>query len=95
MLLKPKTSEQQGNIEDIYPKNTLTLSEALKLEFGSTNVSIHCEGDFDDKEHYNVDFNQVDEEVIILCLGENAYACLLYTSPSPRDAHESRMPSSA
>ena len=24
-----------------------------------------------------------------------AYPCLLYTSPSPRDAHESRMPSSA
>ena len=24
-----------------------------------------------------------------------AQACLLYTSPSPRDAHESRMPSSA
>ena len=24
-----------------------------------------------------------------------AEACLLYTSPSPRDAHESRMPSSA
>ena len=24
-----------------------------------------------------------------------AYGCLLYTSPSPRDAHESRMPSSA
>ena len=24
-----------------------------------------------------------------------AFACLLYTSPSPRDAHESRMPSSA
>ena len=24
-----------------------------------------------------------------------AYNCLLYTSPSPRDAHESRMPSSA
>ena len=25
----------------------------------------------------------------------NTLACLLYTSPSPRDAHESRMPSSA
>ena len=25
----------------------------------------------------------------------NTRACLLYTSPSPRDAHESRMPSSA
>ena len=28
-------------------------------------------------------------------LWQSAYACLLYTSPSPRDAHESRMPSSA
>ena len=27
--------------------------------------------------------------------GTYLYACLLYTSPSPRDAHESRMPSSA
>ena len=26
---------------------------------------------------------------------EKSLACLLYTSPSPRDAHESRMPSSA
>ena len=25
----------------------------------------------------------------------NGVICLLYTSPSPRDAHESRMPSSA
>ena len=28
-------------------------------------------------------------------LGINTMTCLLYTSPSPRDAHESRMPSSA
>ena len=27
--------------------------------------------------------------------GGSASTCLLYTSPSPRDAHESRMPSSA
>ena len=26
---------------------------------------------------------------------DRLYICLLYTSPSPRDAHESRMPSSA
>ena len=26
---------------------------------------------------------------------KQAYACLLYTSPSPRDVEESRMPSSA
>ena len=29
------------------------------------------------------------------CLGEIHYICLLYTSPSPRDVEESRMPSSA
>ena len=28
-------------------------------------------------------------------LDDNVKICLLYTSPSPRDAHESRMPSSA
>ena len=28
-------------------------------------------------------------------LGENVSACLLYTSPSPRDKRQSRMPSSA
>ena len=27
--------------------------------------------------------------------GQRYFSCLLYTSPSPRDAHESRMPSSA
>ena len=32
----------------------------------------------------------------IMDMGKFKYdACLLYTSPSPRDAHESRMPSSA
>ena len=29
------------------------------------------------------------------CLSSQSDTCLLYTSPSPRDAHESRMPSSA
>ena len=29
-----------------------------------------------------------------ICIGLN-YSCLLYTSPSPRDVEESRMPSSA
>ena len=28
-------------------------------------------------------------------VGAHLWSCLLYTSPSPRDAHESRMPSSA
>ena len=31
----------------------------------------------------------------ILPMHNQGMCCLLYTSPSPRDAHESRMPSSA
>ena len=31
----------------------------------------------------------------VLELEEHGYVCLLYTSPSPRDVEESRMPSSA
>ena len=37
-----------------------------------------------------------DQYINAYFIPENAsYSCLLYTSPSPRDAHESRMPSSA
>ena len=35
------------------------------------------------------------KNAVILCHGYGGDGCLLYTSPSPRDAHESRMPSSA
>ena len=31
----------------------------------------------------------------LIPLNDEEKICLLYTSPSPRDAHESRMPSSA
>ena len=36
-------------------------------------------------------FDETDQNVAF----EHGHFCLLYTSPSPRDAHESRMPSSA
>ena len=49
-----------------------------------------------------LDFSKLDGLITVVTqaseTGEvlmQAYACLLYTSPSPRDAHESRMPSSA
>ena len=35
------------------------------------------------------------EEIVDAIKAALIAACLLYTSPSPRDAHESRMPSSA
>ena len=35
------------------------------------------------------------EDQVVWDVGHQAYGCLLYTSPSPRDATLSRMPSSA
>ena len=49
-------------------------------EFGEINI------------HY-VDENQDSDEIALLMHGNPT--CLLYTSPSPRDAQLSRMPSSA
>ena len=44
-----------------------------------------------------VDFSLEDKEKIALALDNLGvdYICLLYTSPSPRDKRQSRMPSSA
>ena len=46
---------------------------------------------FDEEEHETLLLNSLEELMLI----EGITPCLLYTSPSPRDAHESRMPSSA
>ena len=40
-------------------------------------------------------FWSVEASTILDDIRENIEACLLYTSPSPRDVEESRMPSSA
>ena len=44
-----------------------------------------------------LDSNLVDEVILgqVLTAGSGQNPCLLYTSPSPRDVEESRMPSSA
>ena len=44
---------------------------------------------------------EIDDQTLLenairgMLAGLDPHSCLLYTSPSPRDAHESRMPSSA
>ena len=48
----------------------------------------------------NSDYNEAivfDNKVIgfVVCFQDNDLTCLLYTSPSPRDKRQSRMPSSA
>ena len=46
-------------------------------------------------EYSNVRFSDTEENYKGSYTSHFLKACLLYTSPSPRDAHESRMPSSA
>ena len=42
-----------------------------------------------------IEIDKKDAEDSLLPEDLNSLACLLYTSPSPRDVEESRMPSSA
>ena len=43
----------------------------------------------------DIDGQRLGDSVAPKLSNRNKIICLLYTSPSPRDAHESRMPSSA
>ena len=43
----------------------------------------------------NFTFKSEDQKLWMDRMGEKGWTCLLYTSPSPRDATLSRMPSSA
>ena len=61
------------------------ISSAKKLQV----ISRHGVG------YDNIDLKSTKDIGATLTITATANACLLYTSPSPRDAHESRMPSSA
>ena len=67
---------------------------ALLLSVGFTS----CTGDLDVKPidpNLNTKENTSPESAFNKCYAHIAMACLLYTSPSPRDYAASRMPSSA
>ena len=70
------------------------LDQDVKKKYVSNDSDALPEG-YDDK-ILNYDMNRSVDLGSNLSLGAyNNRTCLLYTSPSPRDAHESRMPSSA
>ena len=73
-------NDNKGWILDGYPRN---LSQANSLNEVLIEINQPLEVVF---------YLDIPEEVLVKRL---LLSCLLYTSPSPRDAHESRMPSSA
>ena len=66
------------------------LVQHLQIPQGSTLIDIAC-----GKGRHATYFNSLGLDVIGIDLSPNSIACLLYTSPSPRDGLLSRMPSSA
>ena len=73
------------------------------LKFGVTGlkakkedvVTIHYQASFINGEVYDSSINKDPVSFPLNAPNGTIRGCLLYTSPSPRDAHESRMPSSA
>ena len=79
----PIIETQEGDVSAYIPTNVISITDGqIYLETNLFNSGIRP---------------AIDVGLSVSRVGGNAQikACLLYTSPSPRDAHESRMPSSA
>ena len=82
-------------------KQTIGWMFMLSGKNGIVRVKVNFDDRFKDDKFYcdNEKITIVSDGVILnkseLFAKYKVTTCLLYTSPSPRDAHESRMPSSA
>ena len=70
-------------------KKISIMLEEIDFKYKVTNVNL-LEG-----EQFNPDFRKISPFSKIPVIVDHNNNCLLYTSPSPRDATLSRMPSSA
>ena len=70
-------------------EQTRTLTHVTDIADGIVTAMAHPAG-------LNEDFNiSADREMTVAEIARVCWDCLLYTSPSPRDKRQSRMPSSA
>ena len=85
-------------IEDINDPVWSVIISIIILLAGVFYVIVYILG-IDERESHGSDDTSKSEELLQLPSDgdqqSSGRGCLLYTSPSPRDAHESRMPSSA
>ena len=76
------TFNLNGTPKTVFASQIRRFSDVLREDIGLKGTKVGCDaGDCG--------------ACTILINGEQRYACLLYTSPSPRDLSTSRMPSSA
>jgi beta-glucosidase len=67
----------QGNRDELYPAGSKTLAQAIAEKVGEKNTILIGAAGFDNRENYNTEklkAQAAGADVIILCLGENAYA---------------------
>ena len=82
------------------PHNEITIVQrsqrqsAVAAAAYQSGEKLFCEYDQQVK-HYPEKRGIVHNEILLPANAPRSYACLLYTSPSPRDISGSRMPSSA
>ena len=94
-------SSQPQDLGTISYKDTETNETSQQIQSVDTTASIVTETFQSEEKILPQDLNPVEQyefATSFLKVGDYSTAeraCLLYTSPSPRDAHESRMPSSA
>ena len=83
-----KKVEKAVATNDKKPIKTWSRRSMITPDMVGLNIAVH-----NGRQHVPI---FVQEDMVGHKLGEFVLtSCLLYTSPSPRDAHESRMPSSA
>ena len=93
MKEKQETTNNNEVYEDIpFQENWKRYDlETIKRDFCNW-LDHNIENEY--KSHPNL-FMKEEEKRLYIHIQEKGYTCLLYTSPSPRDKRQSRMPSSA
>ena len=77
------------------PKDDTTLTKLYAILAISIFIGLGCFGFWVTNSHFTTAPNGQPLFVNTVCGYDTNYVCLLYTSPSPRDKRQSRMPSSA
>ena len=92
------TVENRGNGLDTFSLTTMDLPEGWQISFSQSSVTINSKHNSNNEASITATVNVPSNALAgdnTVEFGVTVSGCLLYTSPSPRDKRQSRMPSSA